>query len=175
MSSASAGRLLTFERGQLLTIADNQVLAWWAISPRATAPLQGSAATLREGPNRRGPSRIEPMARRRIDTIRRTDRTYFISAARRAVGAAAAGTSQDRLRPRASQSSEQRSLLFAQCSKGAMWSANSANDALKHVQHAIAYLRKFERRPMKCVRRWVLSPSRARHGIYGPHHDRCTV
>lgn len=30
-------------------------------------------------------------------------------------------------------------------------SAKSANDALKHVQHAIAYLRKFERRLMKCV------------------------
>jgi hypothetical protein len=30
-------------------------------------------------------------------------------------------------------------------------SVNNANDALKHVQHAIAYLRKFERRLMKCV------------------------
>lgn len=45
--------------------------------PRVTAPLHGSAATLREGPSRCGPSRIEPMARRRMDAIRRTDRTYY--------------------------------------------------------------------------------------------------
>ena len=37
-------------------------------------------------------------------------------------------------------------------------SANSTNDALKHVQHAIAYLRKFERRLMRVRRRWVLGP-----------------
>jgi hypothetical protein len=94
------------------------------------------------------------MARRRMDKIRRADRTYYFirppdepSAPRRRVRVK---IDYDReLRDLANKAAAYSEMLEG-CNVADV-SANSANDALKHVQHAIAYLRKFERRLMKCV------------------------
>ena len=92
------------------------------------------------------------MARRRMDTIRRTDRTYYFirppdvpSVPRRQ---ARVKIDYDReLRDLANKGLR----LFRNARRVQCGRPTAQTMRLKHVQHAIAYLRKFERRLMKCV------------------------
>jgi hypothetical protein len=89
-----------------------------------------------------------------MDTIRRADRTYYFtrppdepSAPRRRVRVKI--DYERELRDLANKAATYSEMLEG-CNVADV-SANSANDAVKHVQHAIAYLRKFKHRLMKCV------------------------
>ena len=91
------------------------------------------------------------MARRRMDTIRRADRTYYFtrppdepSAPRRRVRVKI--DYERELRDLANKAATYSEMLEG-CNVADV-SATSRNDVLTHLQHAIAYLREFEPRLM---------------------------